>query len=41
MERPEVVDYVLHRPDMADQRAIDDALNRSLDFAGRLYRPKG
>ncbi len=31
MERPEVVDYVLHRPDMADQRAIDDALNRSLD----------
>ena len=31
MERPEVVDYVLHRPDVADQRAIDDVLNRSLD----------
>ena len=31
MERPEVVDYVLHRPDVAEQRAIDDVLNRSLD----------
>lgn len=31
MDRPEVVDYVLHRPDVADQRAIDDALTRSLD----------
>jgi peptidyl-tRNA hydrolase, PTH1 family len=31
MERPEVVDYVLHRPDVSDQRAIDEAMNKSLD----------
>ncbi len=30
-ERPEVVDYVLHRPDVFDQRLIDDAMHRSLE----------
>ncbi len=29
MDRPEVVDYVLHRPDAADQRAIEDAMDRA------------
>jgi peptidyl-tRNA hydrolase, PTH1 family len=29
-DRAEVVDYVLHRPDAADQRAIDDAIERTL-----------
>jgi PTH1 family peptidyl-tRNA hydrolase len=31
MERPEVVDYVLHRPDSADQRAIEEAIQRALE----------
>jgi peptidyl-tRNA hydrolase, PTH1 family len=31
MDRPEVVDYVLHRPDAADTRAIEDAMDRSLE----------
>lgn len=31
MERPEVVDYVLHRPDLADQRAIDEVMIRALE----------
>ncbi len=31
MDRPEVVDYVLHRPGAEDQRAIDDAMKRCLD----------
>lgn len=30
-DRAEVVDYVLHRPDAADQRAIDDAIDRALE----------
>lgn len=30
--RAEVVDYVLHRPDAADERAIDDAMRRALDL---------
>ena len=29
MSRAEVVDYVLHRPDKADERAIEDALQRA------------
>ena len=31
MSRDEVVDYVLHRPDKTDQRAIEDALQRATD----------
>jgi PTH1 family peptidyl-tRNA hydrolase len=31
MDRPEVVDYVLHRPDAADRRAIEDAMQRAVD----------
>lgn len=31
MDRPEVVDYVLHRPDADDARAIADAMKRALD----------
>jgi peptidyl-tRNA hydrolase, PTH1 family len=31
MDRPEVVDYVLHRPDAADAREIEDAMKRALD----------
>ena len=31
MDRPEVVDYVLHRPDAADERAILDAMKRVLE----------
>ena len=31
MSRDEVVDYVLHRPDKNDVRAIDDALHRAAD----------
>ena len=31
MERPEVVDYVLHCPDVMDKRAIDEAMDKSLD----------
>ena len=31
MERPEVVDYVLHRPSADEGRAIDDAMKRTLD----------
>jgi PTH1 family peptidyl-tRNA hydrolase len=31
MDRPEVVDYVLHRPGAEDQRAIDDVITRSLE----------
>ena len=31
MDRPEVVDYVLHRPDKTDQTAIEDAMKRTLD----------
>ena len=31
MDRPEVVDYVLHRPDAVDERAIEDAMKRALD----------
>jgi peptidyl-tRNA hydrolase, PTH1 family len=31
MDRPEVVDYVLHRPGAEDQRAIDDVIKRSLE----------
>ncbi len=31
MDRPEVVDYVLHRPDAADERAIEDAMKRALE----------
>ncbi len=31
MERPEVVDYVLHRPNAEDGRAIDDAMKRAID----------
>jgi PTH1 family peptidyl-tRNA hydrolase len=30
MERPEVIDYVLHRPDRADEAAIEDAISRTL-----------
>jgi peptidyl-tRNA hydrolase, PTH1 family len=30
-DRVEVVDYVLHRPDAEDGRAIDDAIKRTLD----------
>ncbi len=30
MDRPEVVDYVLHRPGKEDERAIEDAMDRSL-----------
>lgn len=32
MDRPEVVDYVLHRPDKADQAAIDEAMQKALDL---------
>ncbi|MBL8513486.1 MAG: aminoacyl-tRNA hydrolase [Betaproteobacteria bacterium] len=32
MTRDEVVDYVLHRPDKADQRAIDDCIDRCLQL---------
>jgi PTH1 family peptidyl-tRNA hydrolase len=31
MDRPEVVDYVLHRPGAEDQRAINDVITRSLE----------
>jgi peptidyl-tRNA hydrolase, PTH1 family len=31
MDRPEVVDYVLHRPTADEGRAIDDAMKRTLD----------
>ncbi|MBC7622521.1 MAG: aminoacyl-tRNA hydrolase [Aeromicrobium sp.] len=31
VERPEVVDYVLHRPGVEDQRAINEVLTRSLE----------
>ena len=31
MDRPEVVDYVLHKPDAVDERAIEDAMKRALD----------
>ena len=31
MSRDEVVDYVLHRPDKIDQRAIEDAMQRATD----------
>lgn len=31
MERPEVVDYVLHRPSADEGRAIDEAMKRALD----------
>ena len=31
MSRDEVVDYVLHRPDKNDERAIEDALQRATD----------
>ncbi len=31
MDRPEVVDYVLHRPGAEDQRAIDDVITKSLE----------
>ena len=31
MSRAEVVDYVLHRPDKNDERAIEDALRRATD----------
>jgi PTH1 family peptidyl-tRNA hydrolase len=31
MDRPEVVDYVLHRPGAEDQRAIDEVIKRSLE----------
>ena len=31
MDRPEVVDYVLHRPDATDARDIDDAMKRAVD----------
>jgi len=31
MSRAEVVDYVLHRPDKEDQRAIEDAMTRATD----------
>ena len=31
MSRDEVVDYVLHRPDKVDQRAIEDAMQRATD----------
>ncbi len=31
MERAEVVDYVLHRPGREDERAIEDAIDRSLN----------
>lgn len=30
MERPEVVDYVLHRPSREDESAIEDAIDRTL-----------
>jgi peptidyl-tRNA hydrolase, PTH1 family len=30
-DRAEVVDYVLHRPDADDQRAIDDAIKRAME----------
>ena len=31
MDRPEVVDYVLHRPGAEDGRAIDEAMKRAID----------
>ncbi len=31
MDRPEVVDYVLHRPSADEARAIDEAMRRSID----------
>lgn len=31
MDRPEVVDYVLHRPDAVDERAIEEAMGKALD----------
>jgi PTH1 family peptidyl-tRNA hydrolase len=31
MSRDEVVDYVLHRPDRSDERAIEDAIRRAID----------
>jgi PTH1 family peptidyl-tRNA hydrolase len=31
MDRPEVVDYVLHRPGADEQRAIDEVITQSLD----------
>ena len=31
MDRPEVVDYVLHRPDAADERAIEEAMKRAIE----------
>jgi len=31
MDRPEVVDYVLHRPGADDGRAIDEAMKRAID----------
>jgi PTH1 family peptidyl-tRNA hydrolase len=31
MDRPEVVDYVLHRPSADEGRAIDEAMKRTLD----------
>lgn len=31
MSRAEVVDYVLHRPDKADQQAIEEAMRRATD----------
>jgi PTH1 family peptidyl-tRNA hydrolase len=31
MDRPEVVDYVLHRPGADDQRAIDEVITKSLE----------
>ena len=31
MMRDEVVDYVLHRPDKNDERAIEDAMQRAND----------
>lgn len=30
MERPEVIDYVLHRPSREDETAIDEAISRTL-----------
>jgi len=32
MSRDEVVDYVLHRPDKADERAIEDAMRRATEL---------
>ena len=31
LDRPEVVDYVLHRPDAADARAIEEAMKRAIE----------